>query len=70
MRASERATYPDLCTAAVEQFKLSPEFQMATDAAVARSIARDGEAGVGPSNMATAKLVEGQTKGQIIQNFQ
>ncbi|GMP68022.1 hypothetical protein CsSME_00027785 [Camellia sinensis var. sinensis] len=70
MRASKRAAYPDLCTVAVEQFKLSPEFQMAIDTAVAKSIAREGEIGVGPSNVAAVELVEGQTKGEIIQNFQ
>lgn len=37
--ASERAAYPDLCVAAVEQFKGSTEFQMAVDAAVASHLA-------------------------------
>ncbi|XP_028108991.1 uncharacterized protein LOC114307784 [Camellia sinensis] len=37
--ASERAAYPDLCVAVVEQYKGSPEFQMAVDAAVARNLA-------------------------------
>ncbi|GMP79337.1 hypothetical protein CsSME_00034922 [Camellia sinensis var. sinensis] len=68
--ASEKSAYPDLCTAAVEQFKLSLEFQMAIDATVARSLAREGEGGVGLSNVAIAKLVEGQTKEDVIQSFQ
>ncbi|XP_028105222.1 caldesmon-like [Camellia sinensis] len=37
--ASEKAAYPDLCVAAVEQYKGSSEFQMVVDAAVARSLA-------------------------------
>ncbi|GMP45225.1 hypothetical protein CsSME_00013812 [Camellia sinensis var. sinensis] len=69
MGVLERAAYPDLCMAAVEQFMLSLEFQMAIDAVVAKSIAREGEAGAKLSNVATAELVEGQTKGEIIQNF-
>ncbi|XP_028099252.1 actin cytoskeleton-regulatory complex protein pan-1-like, partial [Camellia sinensis] len=36
--ASEKAAYPDLCVAAVEQYKGSPEFQMVVDAAVTRSL--------------------------------
>ncbi|GMP43826.1 hypothetical protein CsSME_00013038 [Camellia sinensis var. sinensis] len=68
--ASERAAYSDLCAAAVEQFKLSLDFQMAIDAIVARSLAREGEGGAGPSNVVAAELVEGQTKKEIIQRFQ
>ncbi|XP_028124240.1 caldesmon-like [Camellia sinensis] len=45
--ASERAAYPDLCVAAVEQYKGSPEFQMVVDAAVARSLAGQESGGVG-----------------------
>ncbi|GMP48493.1 hypothetical protein CsSME_00015824 [Camellia sinensis var. sinensis] len=40
--ASERAAYPDLCIAAVEQFKGSADFQMAIDAAIASNLAREG----------------------------
>lgn len=43
---------------------------MAIDTAVVRSLAREGEGGVGPSNVAAAELVEGQTKEEIIQRFQ
>ncbi|XP_028101991.1 neurofilament medium polypeptide-like [Camellia sinensis] len=43
--ASERAAYPDLCIAAVEQFKGFAEFQMAIDAAVASSLARQESGG-------------------------
>ncbi|XP_028056071.1 inner centromere protein-like [Camellia sinensis] len=45
--SSERAAYPDLYVAAIEQFKGSAEFQIAIDAAVASSVAREvsGEAG-------------------------
>ncbi|GMP33090.1 hypothetical protein CsSME_00006565 [Camellia sinensis var. sinensis] len=68
--ASERAAYPDLCVAVVEEFKLSFEFQMAVDAAVARGLVREGEDGAGPSGVAAAELVEGHTKKEIIQNFQ
>ncbi|XP_028117443.1 inner centromere protein-like [Camellia sinensis] len=39
--ASERAAYPDLCIAAVEQFKGPAEFQMAINAAVASNLARE-----------------------------
>ncbi|XP_028069244.1 recombination repair protein 1-like [Camellia sinensis] len=45
--ASERAAYPDLCVAAVEQYKGSSEFQMAVDAAVARSLAGQESGGSG-----------------------
>ncbi|GMP40895.1 hypothetical protein CsSME_00011177 [Camellia sinensis var. sinensis] len=68
--ASERAAYPDLCTAAVEQFKLSPKFQIAIDVALERSLVREGKCGAGPSIAAAAELVEGQTKTGIIQNFE
>ncbi|GMP63876.1 hypothetical protein CsSME_00025383 [Camellia sinensis var. sinensis] len=47
--ASERAAYPDLCGAAVEQFKGSADFQMAIDAAIASSLAREGDGGADPS---------------------
>ncbi|GMP43112.1 hypothetical protein CsSME_00012607 [Camellia sinensis var. sinensis] len=48
--AFERAAYPDLCIAAIEQFKGSADFQIAIDAAVASSLAKDGEGGAGPSD--------------------
>ncbi|XP_028075958.1 caldesmon-like [Camellia sinensis] len=47
--ASEKEAYPDLCVAAVEQYKGSPEFQMVVDAAVARSLAGQESGGGGPS---------------------
>ncbi|XP_028117719.1 caldesmon-like [Camellia sinensis] len=43
--ASEKAAYPDLCVAAVEQYKGSSEFQMVVDAAVARSLASQESGG-------------------------
>ncbi|GMQ11420.1 hypothetical protein CsSME_00054067 [Camellia sinensis var. sinensis] len=43
---------------------------MAVDATVARSLAREGDGGAGPSNVATAELVEGETKEEIIRQFQ
>ncbi|GMP42840.1 hypothetical protein CsSME_00012443 [Camellia sinensis var. sinensis] len=64
--ASERAAYPDLCVAAMEQFKGSAEFQMAIDATVARSLAKEGEWGVGPSGVAA----EGRSEEEVIQSFQ
>ncbi|GMP62055.1 hypothetical protein CsSME_00024305 [Camellia sinensis var. sinensis] len=45
--AFKSAAYPDLCMAAVEQFKEPVEFQMAIDAAVACSLANEGERGLG-----------------------
>ncbi|GMP22736.1 hypothetical protein CsSME_00000619 [Camellia sinensis var. sinensis] len=44
--ASERAAYPDLCVAALEQFKVSVDFQMAIDAAIAYNLAREGSGGL------------------------
>ncbi|GMP66514.1 hypothetical protein CsSME_00026847 [Camellia sinensis var. sinensis] len=64
--ASERATYPDLCVAAVEQFKGSADFQMAIDAAIASNLAREGAGGAGPSG-ATAG---GRSEEEVIQSFQ
>ncbi|GMQ00768.1 hypothetical protein CsSME_00047702 [Camellia sinensis var. sinensis] len=64
--AYERAAYPDLCVAAVEQFKGSAEFQMAIDAAVARSLAKEGKWGAGLSRVAA----EGRSKEEVIQSFQ
>ncbi|GMP92643.1 hypothetical protein CsSME_00042785 [Camellia sinensis var. sinensis] len=55
--------------AAVEQFKLSSEFQIAVDAAVAKSLAREGDGGARPSNVAAAELVDGETKEEIIRRF-
>ncbi|GMP95863.1 hypothetical protein CsSME_00044744 [Camellia sinensis var. sinensis] len=64
--ASERVAYPDLCVAAVEQFKRSADFQMAIDAAIASSLAREGDKGAGPSG-ATARS---RSEEEVIQSFQ
>ncbi|GMP45377.1 hypothetical protein CsSME_00013920 [Camellia sinensis var. sinensis] len=64
--ASERAAYPDLCVAAVEQFKGSADFQMAIDAAIASNLAREGSGGAGPSE-ATAGS---RSEEEVIQSFQ
>lgn len=67
---SERAAYPDLYGAAVEQYKQSTEFQIAMDTVVATSLAR-GEGGeAGPSTTAVVELIERQTRAEIIENFQ
>ncbi|GMP80850.1 hypothetical protein CsSME_00035798 [Camellia sinensis var. sinensis] len=63
---SERMAYPNLCVAVVGQFKGSPEFQMAIDTVVARSLVREGEGGTGPSGVAAAR----RTEEKIIQGFQ
>jgi len=67
---SERAVYPNLYGVAVEQFKQLIEFQIAIDVAVATSLARWEGVEVGASNVATAKLVKGQTRVEIIENLQ
>ncbi|GMP46959.1 hypothetical protein CsSME_00014919 [Camellia sinensis var. sinensis] len=64
--ASERAAYLDLCVAAVEQFKGSADFQMAIDAAIASSLAREGDRGASPSG-ATARS---RSEEEVIQSFQ
>ncbi|GMP30890.1 hypothetical protein CsSME_00005342 [Camellia sinensis var. sinensis] len=64
--ASERATYPDLCVAAVEQFKASIDFQMAINPAVASNLAREGARKAGSSG-ATAG---GRSEAEVIQSFQ
>ncbi|GMQ11362.1 hypothetical protein CsSME_00054021 [Camellia sinensis var. sinensis] len=64
--ASKRAAYPDLCKVAVEQFKESTEFQIAIDAAVARSLAREGDRGAGPSGAAAGS----RSEEEVIQSFQ
>ncbi|GMP33158.1 hypothetical protein CsSME_00006601 [Camellia sinensis var. sinensis] len=64
--ASERAAYPDLCVAAVEQFKGSADFQMAIDAAVASSLAKEGN-GEGGLSGAVAR---GRSEEEVIQSFQ
>lgn len=64
--ASERAAYPDLYVAAVDQFKGSPEFQMAVDAAVAANLAREESGGAGPSRT----TVGGRTESEVIAGFQ
>ncbi|GMP72872.1 hypothetical protein CsSME_00030765 [Camellia sinensis var. sinensis] len=68
--ASGRASYLDMYTAVMEQFKQSTEFQVAVDSTSARSLAMKGGGEVGPSNLAVVELVEEQTKSKIIQNFQ
>lgn len=45
--ASEKTTYPELCMAAVEKFKGSTDFQMTIDVAVASSMAKEVNGGVG-----------------------
>ncbi|GMP32342.1 hypothetical protein CsSME_00006140 [Camellia sinensis var. sinensis] len=50
----------------MEQFKGSVEFQMAIDVAVARSLAKEGEGGAGPSGMAAG----GRSEKEVIQSFQ
>ncbi|GMP48368.1 hypothetical protein CsSME_00015743 [Camellia sinensis var. sinensis] len=64
--ASEKAAYLDLCVATVEKFKGSADFQMAIDAVVARSLATEGDGGVGPSGEA----VGGKSEEEVIQSFQ
>ncbi|GMP32892.1 hypothetical protein CsSME_00006445 [Camellia sinensis var. sinensis] len=64
--ASERAAYPNLCVAAVEQFKGSVNFQMAIDAAIANSLVRERHRGAGPSG-ATAGS---RSEEEVIQSFQ
>ncbi|KAF5933514.1 hypothetical protein HYC85_029685 [Camellia sinensis] len=64
--ASERAAYPDLYVAAVDQFKGSAEFQMAVDAAVTNSLAREESGGASPSRT-TAR---GRTEAEVIESFQ
>ncbi|GMP75613.1 hypothetical protein CsSME_00032631 [Camellia sinensis var. sinensis] len=64
--ASERATYPDLCVAAVEQFKASVDFQMVIDATVASNLARKEATGAGPSGTTAG----GRSEAEVIQSFQ
>ncbi|XP_028108407.1 caldesmon-like [Camellia sinensis] len=64
--ASERAAYPDLCVVAVDQFKGPVEFQMAVDAAVTSSLAREESWGAGPSRTTTG----GRTESEVIESFQ
>lgn len=68
--ASERAVYPDLYAATVEEFKHSTEFQIVVDTDMITSLPREVGSDAGPSNVATTELVEGQTKSAIIENFQ
>ncbi|GMP71112.1 hypothetical protein CsSME_00029654 [Camellia sinensis var. sinensis] len=65
--ASERATYPDLCVAAVEQFKGSVDFQMAVDATIANNLARDGFGGGAGQSGVTAGS---RSEEEVIQSFQ
>ncbi|KAL7246528.1 hypothetical protein ACSBR2_001589 [Camellia fascicularis] len=64
--ASEKAAYPDLYGATIEQFKQLTKFQILVDTAVATSFAREGGAQNEPLNLAATKLVEGKTKSEII----
>ncbi|GMP88432.1 hypothetical protein CsSME_00040425 [Camellia sinensis var. sinensis] len=64
--ASERAAYPDLCVAAVEQCKGSVDFQMAIDAAIVSNLAREGSGGAGLLG-ATAGS---RSEEEVIQSFQ
>ncbi|GMP28318.1 hypothetical protein CsSME_00003917 [Camellia sinensis var. sinensis] len=64
--ASERAAYPDLYVSAIEQFKGSTEFQMAIDATVASSVAREVSRGAGPSGT----TVGDRTEAEVIESFQ
>ncbi|GMP66887.1 hypothetical protein CsSME_00027059 [Camellia sinensis var. sinensis] len=64
--ASKRVAYPDLCVAAVEQFKVSANFQMAIDAAIASNLARQGTRGAGPSGTTAGSGSE----DEVIQSFQ
>ncbi|GMP89127.1 hypothetical protein CsSME_00040829 [Camellia sinensis var. sinensis] len=63
--ASERAAYPNLCVAAIEQFKGSAEFHMAIDAVVANNLAREVAGGAGTSG-ATAG---GRTEAEVTKSF-
>ncbi|GMP96692.1 hypothetical protein CsSME_00045221 [Camellia sinensis var. sinensis] len=62
----ERVAYPDLCKAAVEQFKESADFQIAIDTAVARSLAREGDRGAGLSGVA----IGSRNEEEVIKSFQ
>ncbi|GMP41093.1 hypothetical protein CsSME_00011307 [Camellia sinensis var. sinensis] len=64
--ASKRAAYPDLCVAAVEQFKESADFQMAIDAAIANNLARAEGRGAGPSGVTAGS----RSEEEVIQSFQ
>ncbi|XP_028066646.1 caldesmon-like [Camellia sinensis] len=64
--ASERAAYPDLCVAAVEQFKGSAKFQMVVVVAVASSLTMQESRGTGPSRT----TVGGRTEAEVIESFQ
>ncbi|GMP60536.1 hypothetical protein CsSME_00023359 [Camellia sinensis var. sinensis] len=63
---SERKAYPDLCVAAVEQFKASADFQMAIDAAIASNLVREGTRGAGPSRTTAGS----RSENEVIQSFQ
>ncbi|GMP47565.1 hypothetical protein CsSME_00015239 [Camellia sinensis var. sinensis] len=63
---SERVAFPDLCVAAVEQFKGSPDFQMAIDAAIASNLAREASGGAGP----LGATVGAKSEEEVIQSFQ
>ena len=64
--ASEMAAYHDLYVATIEQFKGSAEFQMAIDAAIASSVAREVSGGAGSSRTTAG----GRTEAEVIESFQ
>ncbi|GMP48897.1 hypothetical protein CsSME_00016084 [Camellia sinensis var. sinensis] len=64
--AAETEGYPNLCKAAVEQFKESADFQIAIDAAVVRSMAREGDGGARPSGTTAGS----RSEEEVIQSFQ
>ncbi|GMP38787.1 hypothetical protein CsSME_00009915 [Camellia sinensis var. sinensis] len=63
---SERAAYPDLCVATVEQFKGFADFHMAIDAVIANSLAREGDRAAGSSGATAGSRRE----EEVIQSFQ
>ncbi|GMP77161.1 hypothetical protein CsSME_00033531 [Camellia sinensis var. sinensis] len=64
--ASERTAYPDLYVVAIEQFKVSANFQMAIDAAIASNLARERAGGAGPSGTTAGS----RSENEVIQSFQ
>ncbi|GMP72874.1 hypothetical protein CsSME_00030767 [Camellia sinensis var. sinensis] len=64
--ASESAAYPDLYVATVEQFKVSADFQMVIDAAIASNLVREETGGAGPSGTTAGN----KSKDEVIQSFQ
>ncbi|GMP90823.1 hypothetical protein CsSME_00041788 [Camellia sinensis var. sinensis] len=64
--ASERTAYPGLYMAVVEQFKGFADFQMAIDAAIVSSLAKEGDSGAGSSGA----VAGGRSEEEVIQSFQ